>query len=155
MSQPVHVKATHKAIQTYYQTLKDYREHDVEHETALRSAFQNLLAEIAKTRHWLLVPEQSNRSSGKRVEPDGTLFDNSNLHRGYWEAKDTDDKLDEEIAKKIKKGYPLSNIVFEDTRQAVLFQGKRELLRVDLGQLQNVADLSKQVGPPVLSEPSR
>lgn len=141
MSQPVHIKATHKAIQTYYQTLKDYHEHGVGHETALRSAFQNLLAEIAKTRLWLLVPEQSNRSGGKRVVPDGTLYDHHNLHRGYWEAKDTDDHLDAEIAKKIKKGYPLSNIIFEDTRQAVLFQGKREVLHVDLTQPQNVADL--------------
>jgi hypothetical protein len=47
MSHSAHVKATHKAIQTYYQTLKDYHEHDVGHETALRSAFQNLLAETA------------------------------------------------------------------------------------------------------------
>ncbi len=51
MSHSAHIKATHKAIQTYYQTLKDYRDHDVGHETALRSAFQNLLAEIARTRH--------------------------------------------------------------------------------------------------------
>lgn len=51
MSHPSHIKANHKAIQAYYQTLKDYHEHGVGHETALRSAFQNLLAEIAKTRH--------------------------------------------------------------------------------------------------------
>ncbi|MGH7226576.1 MAG: N-6 DNA methylase, partial [Gemmataceae bacterium] len=137
-------KATHKAIQSYYQTLKEYHEHGVGHETALRSAFQNLLAETAKTRHWLLVPEQSNRAGGKRVVPDGTLCDDLNLHRGYWEAKDTNDDLDAEIAKKIKKGYPLSNIIFEDTRQAVLFQGKREVLRIDLSQPQNVADLLNQ-----------
>jgi cation transport regulator ChaB len=86
MSQPAHVKATHKAIQTYYQTLEDYRDHGVGHETALRSAFHYLLA---KTRHWLLVPEQSNRSSGKRVVPHGTLFDNNNLphHAGVWRSK--------------------------------------------------------------------
>jgi hypothetical protein len=42
------------------------------------------------------------------------------LRRGYWEAKDTDDKLDSEIKKKIGKGYPLTNTIFEDTRQAVL-----------------------------------
>ena len=107
MSHSVHVKANHKAIQTYYQSLKDYHEHGVGHETALRSAFQNLLADIAKSRHWLLIPEQSNRSGGKRVVPDGTLCDDLNLHRGYWEAKDTDDDLDAEIAKKTKKGYPL------------------------------------------------
>jgi hypothetical protein len=144
MSHSAHVKATPKAIRAYYQTLTAYRAHDVGHETALRSAFQNLLAEIAKTRHWLLVPEQSTKIGGKKVVPDGTLCDEYNLHRDYWEAKDTDDKLNEEIAKKIKKGYPLSNIIFEDTRQAVLFQGKREVLRVDLSQPQNVADLLNQ-----------
>jgi hypothetical protein len=42
------------------------------------------------------------------------------LHRGYREAKDTDDKLEGEIKKKIAKGYPLTNTIFEDTRQAVL-----------------------------------
>jgi hypothetical protein len=31
MSHSAHIKANHKAIQTYYQTLKDYREHDVGH----------------------------------------------------------------------------------------------------------------------------
>lgn len=141
MSHPAPIKPTHKAIQTYYQALLDYREHGVGHETALRSAFQNLLAETAKTHHWLLVPEQSNRAGGKRVVPDGTLCDDLNLHRGYWEAKDTDDHLDAEIAKKVKKGYPLSNIIFEDTRHAVLFQSKREVLRVDVSQPQNLADL--------------
>jgi hypothetical protein len=144
MSHPAPIKATHKAIQTYYQALQDYREHHVGHETALRSAFQNLLAETAKVRHWLLVPEQSTRAGSKRVVPDGTLCDDFNLHRGYWEAKDTDDHLDAEIAKKIKKGYPLSNIIFEDTQQAVLFQGKREVLRIDLHDPQNVADLLNQ-----------
>jgi hypothetical protein len=135
------VKPTHKAIVAYYQTLQAYGEHEVEHETALRSAFQNLLAETAKAHHWMLVPEQPTRVGGKLVRPDGTLCDEYNLHRGYWEAKDTDDKLDAEISKKIAKGYPLTNTIFEDTRQAVLFQGKREVRRTDLTQPQNLADL--------------
>jgi hypothetical protein len=42
------VKPTHKAIVAYYQTLQAYGEHEVENETAVRSAFQNLLAETAK-----------------------------------------------------------------------------------------------------------
>src|SRR3984893_14889150 len=116
------IKATHKAIQAYYQTLEGYGAHHVEHETALRSAFQNLLAETAKAHHWTMVPEQPTRVGGKLVRPAGTLCDEYNLHRGYWEAKDTDDNLDAEIGKKIAKGYPLTNTIFEDTRQAVLFQ---------------------------------
>ena len=51
---------------------------------------------------------------------------------GFWEAKDTSDDLDAEIQKKIAKGYPLSNTIFEDTQQAVLFQGGVERYRFDL-----------------------
>jgi hypothetical protein len=42
---------------------------------------------------------------GARDIPDGTLCDEFNLHRGYWEAKDTDDNLDDEISRKSAKGY--------------------------------------------------
>lgn len=41
------------------------------------------------------------KGKGKQVRPDGTLRDEFNLHRGYWEAKDTSDNLDVEIRKKI------------------------------------------------------
>jgi hypothetical protein len=86
MASPSLVKPTHKAVVAYYQTLQAYGEHDVGHETALRSAFQNLLADTAKAHHWMLVPEQSTRVGGKIVRPDGTLCDEYNLHRGYGEA---------------------------------------------------------------------
>ena len=32
------------------------------------------------------------------------------LVRGHWEAKDSKDDLDDEIAKKIARGYPTNNI---------------------------------------------
>jgi hypothetical protein len=144
MPTPGLVKPAHKAVQAYYQTLRDYSAHQVGHESALRSAFQNLLAETARVHRWMLVPEQRTRVGGKTVIPDGTLCDEFNLHRGYWEAKDTDDHLDAEISKKIAKGYPLSNTIFEDTRWAVLFQGKREVQRADLTDPQQLADLLNQ-----------
>src|SRR5207249_1331071 len=49
--------------------------------------------------------------------------------------------LDKEITKKIARRHPLTNTIFEDTRRAVLFQGKREALRIDLTQPQKLADL--------------
>jgi len=39
---------------------------------------------------------------------------------GYWEAKDTNDDLDEEIVKKFRRGYPQTNIIFEDSTEAIL-----------------------------------
>ncbi|MCC7451002.1 MAG: N-6 DNA methylase, partial [Anaerolineae bacterium] len=138
------IKPSHKALQSYYAVLKDYREQGIEHETALRSAFQNLLADTGKSHGWTLVPELSLKVGGKTVRPDGTLRDDYYLPRGYWEAKDTSDKLDDEIRKKTAKGYPLTNTIFEDTRQAVLYQNGGEVFRADLTNAQAVADLLNQ-----------
>ena len=62
------IKPSHKAIQRYYEALQSYGTHDVEHETALRSAFQNLLADTAKSQGWILVPEQRTKSGEQRQE---------------------------------------------------------------------------------------
>ena len=64
-----------------------------------------------------MIPKKGMKVGGKHIAPDGTFQDeNLLLPRGYWEAKDTDDELDAEIGKKIGKGYPLTNTIFEDTR---------------------------------------
>lgn len=85
------------------------------HEGAVSTAFENLLTVLSKQRHWVFIPLLA--VVGKRIVPDGTIRDQNGLPRAYWEAKDTNDVLDVEIAKKIAKGYPLSNIIFEDTRE--------------------------------------
>lgn len=118
-----------RAIDHYYQELTAYHEKKVTHETAVRSAFQNLLAAFAQSANWVLIPEQT-LANGKR--PDGTLRDSFNLPRGYWEAKDTKDDLLTEIRKKISAGYPISNTIFEDTRRAVLYQDNRPAFEADL-----------------------
>jgi hypothetical protein len=141
MSRNTHVKPAHKAIQQYYTALKAYSDQHVEHETALETAFQRLLGDTARdVKGWTLIPKQTMKVGGRTISPDGTLRDDF-LRRGYWEAKDTHDNLDAEIQKKIAKGYPLSNIIFEDTRQAVLYQGGRERARFDLTNPQKLADL--------------
>lgn len=135
-------KATQRCIKAYYETLKQYEGQAVSHETAVRSAFQTLLADMAKSRHWVLVPELPSEGPGRTlIRPDGTLRDDFLIPRGYWEAKDSADDLDAEITKKIAKGYPLSNIIFEDTRTGVLYQDAREALRVDLRDPRQLTDL--------------
>jgi predicted helicase len=138
------IKPTQKPIQDYYRALQEYDARGVRHEGALETAFQRLLADTARRVGWALIPKQRVRLNGTSVFPDGTLLDSYNLPRGYWEAKDTDDDLQAEIGKKTAKGYPLSNIIFEDTRQAVLFQDRRESLRIDLADAPKLADLLNQ-----------
>src|SRR5207244_3652379 len=133
------ITETHKrAIDHYYQELTAYQTHKVTHETAVRSAFQNLLATFAQSANWTLIPEVP-LANGKR--PDGTLRDTFKLPRGYWEAKDTRDDLVTEIRKKIGIGYPTTNTIFEDTRRALLYQNNKLTFEADLTQRNQVLDL--------------
>lgn len=116
-----------KQMQSYYDALAALRREGVQHEGGLRTAFARLL-EDASPSDWTLVQEQT---LANRARPDGTFYQNS-FPVGYWEAKDTSDKLDAEIAKKIARGYPTTNIIFEDTRTGVLYQNGRETMRVSL-----------------------
>ena len=102
-------------------------------ETAIRTAFQNLLNEYCKPRDFQLIPELDYKTrNGKVVYPDGTVKDALRLDWGYWESKDQDDNLDREIDKKLSKGYPDSNILFEDSQTSVLIQSGNEILRVPM-----------------------
>jgi predicted helicase len=102
-------------------------------ETSIRVAFQNLVNEYCKPREFRLIPELDYKTpSGKLVYPDGTVKDALRLDWGYWESKDEYDNLDEEISKKLIKGYPDSNILFEDSQTAVLIQSGQETMRVPM-----------------------
>jgi predicted helicase len=136
------IKPTHKAVRAYYDALSAYSGQGVSHEMAVRSAFQNLLAETGKVQKWTLTPELTMKVKGKTIRPDGTMRDDKWLFpRGYWEAKDTADDLDVEIRKQIAKGYPTLNTIFEDTREGVLYQNGREVFRGKLDQAQGLVDL--------------
>jgi hypothetical protein len=126
-------------IDAYYNTLDELAQQYATHEGAVSVAFQTLLADTARRHHWTLIPQLT--AAG--IRPDATLKDPMGLVRGHWEAKDTDDKLDAEIAKKVQKGYPLGNIIFEDTRAAVLIQNKTEVMRIALRDREQLGRLLK------------
>jgi predicted helicase len=134
------VKPTHAAIRRYHRELAEYADHGAVHETAVRAAFFNLLERTCPS-GWKWIPETAEKVAGRTVRPDATLEDQNYLPRGYWEAKDTSVNLDAEVAKKIKRGYSLENTIFEDTREAILYQNGREVERYDLTSAAAVADL--------------
>ncbi|WP_107667130.1 N-6 DNA methylase, partial [Cyanothece sp. BG0011] len=112
------------------------------HESSIRNAFQSLLNEYCKTRDFLLIPELPYKD--QNIRPDGTVKDALRLDWGYWESKDQYDNLDEEIEKKLSKGYPNDNILFEDSQTAVLIQGGEEKLRVSMQDSEGLDGLINQ-----------
>src|SRR2546423_1524536 len=100
-------------------------------ETAVRNSFFNLLNEYAAQKDLLLIPEIPYKvlQTGKTIRPDGTLKDAIRLDWGYWESKGIDSDIDKAIEKKFREGYPKSNILFDNTETAVLFQQGNEVLR--------------------------
>ena len=126
-----------KDITEYYTALDAYEKQGVTHEGAVRSAFQNLLAETGRRVGWTLIPELQKDS----IRPDGTFRDDYFLNRGYWEAKDTKDNLETEIEKKIAKGYLLTNTIFEDTQRAYLYQNGHVAMQVDLTRQEQLSNL--------------
>ena len=102
-----------------------------DNELNIRPAFQNCLSAYCHDHRERLglVPELA---TARGVIPDGTVNDSLRLPRGYWEAKDTHDDLDAEIQRKFNLGYPKGNIIFEDSREAVLIQNGDVAMRVDM-----------------------
>jgi predicted helicase len=102
-------------------------------ESSLRFSFQTLLEQYCADKDLELIAELDFKTKyGTTVLPDGTLKDALRQDWGYWESKDQYDTLDEEIGKKFEKGYPKTNILFEDSQTAVLIQSGQEVARAKI-----------------------
>jgi len=112
-------------------------------ETSIRRAVSNLINAYARPHELILVEEIGyfNPRRKKRVTPDGTLKNILRLDYGFWESKDSDENLDQEIAKKFDRGYPDSNILFEDSQTAVLYQGGQHLLTACFSNVEALDEL--------------
>lgn len=104
-------------------------------ESVVREAFKDLLKGWGRQRDLVFIAEHEHLSPAKdRCYVDGALLHEIRVPFGYWEAKDTNDDLDAEIEKKKRKGYPQDNIIFEDSRTAVLIQNKQEVMRCEMAE---------------------
>ena len=133
-------------IQQYLAELAKLRQVGGTHrESVVREAFKDLLKGWGRALDLTFVPEYEIETPAKdRRYVDGALLYGLRLPFGYWEAKDEKDDLDAEIELKFRRGYPQDNIVFEDSREAVLIQNKREVIRApvdDVERLQRLLDL--------------
>ena len=110
-------------------------------EQSIRNYFWNLLNEYAHKQNYEVVTEVTCQGTkGSKVRPDGIVKNLFGLDIGLWESKDEKDNINDEIDAKQKKGYPFTNILFEDSNVAVLFQRGEEVMR---GSVRNPDELHK------------
>ena len=150
------LKPTHKAVVTYYDNLAKFEKLGIKYETAVRSAFQELLEICARQFDWKLVPEYPLTRKGKAaLKADGALLDIYGLNHGLWEAKDIDDDLEKEIKSKFALGYPKENILFWQPARAVLYQNGQKFYEADLTRpddLVHILALFLEFAPPAIAE---
>jgi hypothetical protein len=131
----------HPLLKEYARSLAEIQAQGYSHELALRPAFQNLLADSARLYGWTFISEPSVRVGKHTIRPDGLVRDGNNFPRGYWEAKDSKDKLEREIDHKLRNDYPAQNTIFEDTQRAILYQDRQPVLKADLSDSRELSDL--------------
>jgi predicted helicase len=131
------------AITKYLNELSDLKKvSGSTRESVVREAFKDLLKAMGRAHDLVFIPEHHIVTAAKTdIFVDGALLYDLRLPFGYWEAKDEEDDLDEEIAKKFLKGYPQDNIIFEDSLTAVLIQNKHEAIRCDVDDTDRLATL--------------
>jgi predicted helicase len=113
-------------------------------ETIVREAFKDLLKSWGKPQGLTFLAEYPLKTAFKtNIAVDGALLHELRMPLGYWEAKDADDDLNAEVAKKFRKGYPQDNIIFSDDAVAVLWQNRQEVLRCDMTDTEALARLLK------------
>lgn len=129
-----------KNTSRYYDSLRRYTSLKATTESTTEQAFKRLLDDLGHSLSLTLIKVSESVTQKSRIIPDGILVNEFNRRMGYWEAKDTKDDLKDEILKKIDKGYPLKNTIFEDTKTAILYQDGLKVLQI---KMQDEADLTK------------
>ncbi|HEY9808255.1 MAG TPA: type ISP restriction/modification enzyme [Halomicronema sp.] len=129
----LNLKPTHKPVELYYATLKDFAKLGAVNEGAVKVAFADLLTACCQQFKWTLLQENTLKlTEKKRIQVDGLLVREDTLKHGIWEAKDTDDDLAKEVQKKFAKGYPKDNIIFQSPKRVIIWQGGQQVYDGDI-----------------------
>ena len=134
-----------QAIHHYHNAVhKIYQFSGQTHEQAIKDEFKRLLNHYCDTRNLLVVSEINIKNKrGDLIRPDGIVKNNLRLDCGYWESKANVD-LEKEITAKINAGYPLINTLFQDDKQAILYQNEQRFLETPLTNERELDNLLTQ-----------
>lgn len=134
-----------QAINQYHNAIhKIYQFSGQSHEQAIKNEFQKLINHYCEKRHLLIVSEINIKNKqGVLIRPDGIVKNNLRLDCGYWESKANVD-LDKEVINKINAGYPLTNTLFQDDKNAILYQNDQIYLKTSLNDERELDKLLTQ-----------
>jgi predicted helicase len=134
-----------QAIHAYHNAVHKILQYSgANHEQAIKEEFKKLLNVYCEKRKLLVVSEINIRNKKNiLIRPDGIVKNILRLDYGYWESK-ANVNLDDEIAKKINAGYPLSNTLFQDDKQAVLYQNEYFYSKAELNNEKELDKLLTQ-----------
>ena len=155
MRQQLSLKPAHKVVQEYYKELAEKKQMLLFHEGNVAPAFARLLSKCGAQFGWKLAEQYIPKGGKVNLRYDGVLLDEYNLLHGVWEAKDSNDSLAAEVAKKFKAGYPKENTLFQSTERAILYQNKQLALDVDITKPENlvaVLELFFEFVPPAYDQ---
>ena len=111
-------------------------------EGTVRDAFQTLLKSWGRSHDLTYLSEHKIVTpKGNTIWVDGALVYDIRVPFGYWEAKDSKDDIEDEIRKKEAKGYPRTNIIYEDTQRAILIQDRNRVAEADMADTDQLYDL--------------
>ena len=138
----INLKPDHKAVRAYYSEL-DNLTHTLNAHTegSVAPLFAALLRHCAGQVGRTLVEQFTIKRPAQIIRVDGAIVDEFNLAHGYWEAKDSSDDLGLEVKKKIEKGYPKDNILFQAPKRAILYQDGNLALDADLTHPDELIDI--------------
>lgn len=136
-------RLSRQLVQTFLNELDRIKKYSGSiNEQTIREAFKDLLKAWSRQNDLIFLAELEHNTPQKTtVRPDGAILHGLRVPLGYWEAKDTSDDLDEEIRKKLAKGYPQDNIIFENSETAILWQHRQEAFRCRMDDTENLLKL--------------
>ena len=122
------IKPTNSQIKTYYAEMDRLASLGVTKETSVRAPFQNLLEQCGRQLNLTEILEYPMKGRGtNRIFIDAALVNNYNMPHGYCESKDIHDNLLAEVKRKLERGYPRDNIIFQTPERAILLQNDWQL----------------------------
>ncbi|OEJ14407.1 hypothetical protein BFL38_06145 [Brachyspira hampsonii] len=120
------------SIENYYKKIEEAKLSGSSNEQNIREFFYDLLKIYAGEKGLKIEREiKEYVQNNKKVYPDGRIKKDS-MVIGWIENKDEKDDFEKEIDSKIKKGYPLDNTIFENSKILALYQEGKRIETIDM-----------------------